>query len=292
MAARDASTTLRAADSASLRQSNRITSQKLQHTAAVTDDDIMDEAAGQRRLELAAESTTRRATENARMRQQNDELRRSRETTGARTDNDIMDEAAGRRRLELAAASSARRDQQADSLEQRNEALRQRLKAVKSRTDDGDGGGLFGTIEREALERSSDVWRASYLKFELREDNRQLARAEREELLSMRNRRQQLEEDRLSRAREHIRERMDGRRRVQKLRDDVQQTNSLAVRSSRDEAERWSAVREQQQRRHYKTARVRVVEANELDDRLDLLEAAQDAREREEGTHMKLAVRL
>lgn len=69
-----------------------------------TDDDITDEATGQRRVELAAASAARRKAEAAKLAQQNAEMRAKRAAArqSQRTDDDIADEESGRLRTALA----------------------------------------------------------------------------------------------------------------------------------------------------------------------------------------------
>ena len=101
-----------------------------------TDDDIMDEEAGRRRLELAAASKQRRATGEAALAEANVQSRQRIAATAAATDDDIMDEEAGRRRLELAAASKQRRETKEAALAEANALSQQRIVATAAATDD------------------------------------------------------------------------------------------------------------------------------------------------------------
>lgn len=278
------------AEAAKLRKGNSEVTRRLKSTETRTDDDIMDEEAGRKRIELAAASAAKRDSDAAAQKQFNEEQRQKREAALSRTDNDIMDEAAGRKRLELAAASAKRRDEDESALEKRNEEWRMRLKNIKSKTDDGDGGGLFEIIPLDPLVRGSDVWRASYLKFEVEQENRTVADRRRDIISSLRSQREQQEADRLARAHEAVSDDMRQRRRLRKLLVKQQRSNVQHVRSARAEMERWQATREENDRRYHEIARARVVEANGLDAKLDALEDAQDARERAEGTAMRLSL--
>ena len=70
-----------------------------------TDDDITDEATGQRRVELAAQSKAQKAEEARQLAAENEAYRTMNATVEQRTDDDITDEATGQRRVELAAES-------------------------------------------------------------------------------------------------------------------------------------------------------------------------------------------
>jgi hypothetical protein len=104
-------------------------------TAARTDSNIEDEAAGARRVELAAESKARKQAEAADLSAQNQEYAKRNATTGLRTDANIEDEAAGARRIELAEAAKARRQKELAELKARSAKLREMNASAGLRTD-------------------------------------------------------------------------------------------------------------------------------------------------------------
>ena len=285
-----ASSARRGAESSALGRRAQRLRKRMDASGPRTDSDITDEQAGRRRVELAAESVTRRVTEAEALDKQNTDMRQRMHSTGTRTDSDIRDEAAGRKRVEMAAASAARREAESALLEQQNEEMKERLKAVKSRTDDGDGGGIFSGLNLKALDRDTAVWRASYLKFEVKKMNQQVAGRDRETMAALRSQRDKQEAERLARARQLIRERMRDRRRLRRLQSELQRSKGAIVDREREEEERRAARAEEQHRRHWETARKRVEAANELDAKLDASEAAADAKERHEGTQLKLSL--
>jgi len=132
---------------------------KAARDTAKTDVDITDEAAGQRRLQLAAESKARKEEEAARLRKENAEKRRrlKEQREVARTDNDINDEEAGRMRLELAKQSAIRKAEEAARLREENLALHSRL-ATKGNVNDSDimdehAGQMRITLAEESRQR-------------------------------------------------------------------------------------------------------------------------------------------
>ena len=111
-----------------------------------------------------------------------------------------------------------RRELEAKELARKNEEMRQRLKAVKAHTDDGDGG---QEEEREALERTSHVWKAAYLQYERMMQNQQLAKDERDIQAAQRTKREQKVAAFLASARTQSTARMERQERLNKLQEEV-----------------------------------------------------------------------
>ena len=147
-----------------------------------TDNDIRDEAAGARRLQLAQESKARKLQEISELRARNSEMAARNRSAGLRTDVNIEDEAAGIARVELAAASKARREEAARQMARRNAEMRQRTKGTDLRTD--------ARIEDEAA-GAARVQMASESKARRDQERKALARRNaemRNRLMAMRSR--------------------------------------------------------------------------------------------------------
>ena len=110
--------------------------QRIKSTAAITDNNINDDLAGEQRARAAAESRARKIAEAKRIQEQNAALQNKLMAIKAVVDVDVTDEAAGAARIEAAAASKARREAEAAKLKQENLQMRERLKAAKAVTDD------------------------------------------------------------------------------------------------------------------------------------------------------------
>jgi len=271
--------------------------EKLKETKVKTDDDIMDEAAGKARLELAAKSAARRAESAEALRQQNKALAEKLRLAKAATDTSIDDEAAGTMRREYAEAARARRREEEERIKEENEEMRRRLRDMRARTDDGDGltgGGTYGTSSMAStpgfIARQSDVPLSTFRMFEVTEDKAKVGEAIRKDRLKQKREVERQVKDHVSHGQKQALERIQREERVAKLQVTMAKRNQKIARAIRNQEARWELERERRQETYEKAMRERVVEANNLDARLDASEEAQDARERAEGTATKVAL--
>ena len=87
-----------------------------------------------------------------------------------------------------------------------------------------------------------------------------------------------------------VAEEKERKARTQQMQYEWRSRNRDTGRDMRLQEAAWETYREERQAEFWKVAHERVVEANGLDARLDASEAAQDAKEREEGTRARLAL--
>jgi len=115
---------------------------RLAATKPKTDDDVEDEATGQDRVRLRAESAKRRGAQQEALKQANAQyFQRIRGATTV-TDTKVWDDgegSAGAMRSVVAAQSRARKEEEARHLAEHNAEVKERLANVHSKTDDGDG---------------------------------------------------------------------------------------------------------------------------------------------------------
>ena len=278
-------------EAAQLARANAKVAQRRNNTNARTDDNIDDEEAGRARKALAEASKLRREAEAKELARQNSNfLQMIRHQSGTRTDSNIIDEPAGRARKQLAESSRRRREEETERIARANEQLKLRLDAIKSKTDDGDGGGEFESTALTLLERDTDVWRASFLRFEVEQQNKSIASHLREEQVLLRQQKADQERLWLAEGQALSRERRQRQKRLRKIQNEVRKHNRASVRSVRNAEAKGLEAAEARDREYREVARMRVLEANELDSRLDAAEEAQDAREREEGTRLRLSL--
>ena len=286
----DASQKRREEEAQALAEANAATARQRNTTGTRTDDDINDEAAGRARKQLAEASRRRREDEIEELARRNAYLIDIRSNAGPRTDSSLDDEAAGRARKELAEASRKRREVEAERIQQANNALQNRLNTIKSKTDDGDGGGLYESTGVGLLQRDTDVPRASFLRFAVEQENKEIAKQLREQRLQLRQIRIEQERQWLDEGRAASADRQKRQKRLRKLQKEVHKNNRSLVRDLRDDLARREQEKEAKTTTFREAARIRVLEASALDARLDAAEEEQDARERKEGTRVRLAV--
>jgi len=103
-----------------------------------TDSDIMDEAAGRARIEMAKQAKVKREKEKKELARKNAEMRKklNEQRNIARTDDDLDDEEAGRMRAVLAAQSKARRAKEEANLDKQNASIFKSIRNTGVRTDD------------------------------------------------------------------------------------------------------------------------------------------------------------
>lgn len=276
-----------------LARQNAEVAERLDAAGPKTDDNIEDEPAGMMRKELAVSSASRRSSLNEELARQNMAAARRRSLIGARIDTTIDDEAAGSARRKLQDLASARRAAAAAELRKHNEDMRQRIHAIKVRSDEGTYKlsvvDLAPPVSLHS-ERGSETWRASYVKFEVEQENQAAADLERRRRAELRGDAAQQRDEWMSEARSRVHERKRRERRLRKAQDAVVKANRKQVRVAKTELQLLEEQRQVRDRHYHETARARVVEAAQLDDRLDAEEAARAARDREEGTRLRLAV--
>lgn len=258
-----------------------------------TDDNIDDDPAGILRKEKAAESKQRRARYSKELAEHSADLKALRSNAGARTDCRLDTEAAAVARGELALASQLRKEADQMRIKMGNYDLRKRLSKIQSKTNDGDGvigGGLYEAAENSLLERDTDVWRANYLKFEVATENKETGRQIRDAKVFLQQRREENARQTQAEGKAHARERQQRQKRLRKLANEVRKLNRSKVRGVHEENARLQLASGERNRELRDAARMRVLEANQLDSRLDAAEAAMQAREREEGTKARLHV--
>ena len=100
-----------------------------------TDDDISDDPAGRRRLELAAASKARREAEARERRRANMAMQQRLKQVAARTDDELDTEAAAKARADMAAASRARLQAEQAKRRSHQSEMERRIRQVKASTD-------------------------------------------------------------------------------------------------------------------------------------------------------------
>jgi len=119
-----------------------------------TDDDVADEAAGEARIQAAADSKARKEAERKRIARENAERAHRIRNVTAVTDNVLDTEASAARRKEMAIESKERRKAEAAALAQANLEIYKRLKSVKAATDDDVTDEALGEARRQAAAAS------------------------------------------------------------------------------------------------------------------------------------------
>ena len=276
-----------------LARSNANQSRRNLQAGPRTDDNIDDDPAGILRKDKAAESKQRRERYSKELAEHSAYLSTLRMNAGARTDCRLDTEAAAVARGELALASQLRKEAEEMRIKMGNYEMRQRLSKIRSKTNDGDGhigGELFEAAENSLLERDTDVWRANFLKFEVEMGNKETSRQIRDAKVFLHQRREENAKQWRAEGQVHARERQQRQKRLRKLANEVRKLNRTKVRSVHEENAKLQLASEERNRRLRDAARMRVLEASQLDSRLDAAEAALQAREREEGTKQRLHV--
>lgn len=131
-------------------KANRELAKKLSQVVARTDDDVMDEAAGMARADMAEESRERKAAEEAERAAENAAMRERIANAVSKTDDDISDEAAGFARAKMAEESVARRAAEAEELRQENQEYFKMISNTAAKTDDDITDDAAGAARLEA----------------------------------------------------------------------------------------------------------------------------------------------
>lgn len=208
----------------------------------------------------------------------------------SRTDTTLDSELARTTRQRMADATAVRQAAAA-AIAQSNDDLRKRIAAIRERAETGAyAAGFLDHAPPVRLERDSQTWRASYLKFEVEQENQEAAQMERQKRGQLQLLKSQQRGEWLADAREKIHDHRRTHRRLRKVQEAVAKANRKKVQGVQRETARLEEQRQERDRIFHAAARARVIEASQLDDRLDRAEAAREAREREEGTRLRTEV--
>jgi len=131
---------------------------------------------------------------------------------------------------------------------------------------------------------------ATFRKFEVSEENLKLGETMRYDRFQKRQLVEEHNQQHISRGQQQALERKQREERNRQLQHSLSQRNQRTGKSIRNQEARWELERERRQAEYEQRMRERVDEAKALDARLDASEAAQDARERAEGTASRMAV--
>lgn len=115
---------------------------KLANMQSSIDDDTEDDATGEARAKLRAQSAARREVEAEALRMRNLQMRARINSIQAKTDSKVWDDgegSAGAMRVVVARESKARRKAEAQSLAMSNKEHQRRVANATAATDDGDG---------------------------------------------------------------------------------------------------------------------------------------------------------
>lgn len=270
-------------------KANAELSQRNANAGTRTDDNIDDEAAGIARKEKAAESRQRRELEAKEAAERSAFLSSLRANAGARTDSKLDTEAAALAREALAIESQRRKEAEEMRIKHDNYMHRKRLHEIQSKSNtDGKASSLFDSSENSLLERETDVWRASFLKFEIEQEHKEVGRQQRDESVFLQKQREENAKLWQAQGKAQAKERQQRQKRLKRLANEVRKRNRSKVRSVHEESAVLQAEKDARNQELRDAARLRVLQANDLDTRLDEAEAALQARERELGTKSRL----
>ena len=128
---------------------------------------------------------------------------------------------------------------------------------------------------------------ATYLKWQANETNRMAADDVRLLKAEIDRMKEEHAQEWAMRGQMRVEERKARQKHTRKLQQALLKDNCRQVRAMRSDEAAWEVLRNERQRVHEEQGRQRVIEANVRETRLDTLEAAQDAKEREEFSRMR-----